>query len=186
MPRLMILVASTRPGRVGPAVGRFVETEARRDGRFEIDYTDLAEVALPFLDEPEHPRLGKYQHEHTRRWGARVAAADVFAFVMPEYNYGYTAPLKNALDFLHQEWRNKAVGLVSYGGAMGGTRAQQLVKPILLALGLSVAAGSFPIPFVHRSIEDGTLRPDEATAAAAQALLGELVLWDSMLSPLRA
>jgi NAD(P)H-dependent FMN reductase len=185
MPRLLIVIASTRPGRVGPAVARWFEDLARRDGRFEIDVADLAEQALPLLDEPEHPRLGRYRHEHTRRWSARVAAADAFVFVMPEYNYGYTAPLKNALDYLSQEWRHKPVGLVSYGGIAGGTRAQQLLKPVLLALRLTVAGESFGIPFVQRHVEDGAFHPDEAASRSASALLDELALLTPVLAGLR-
>ena len=89
-------------------------------GGFEIDFADLAEVNLPFMDEPNHPRFHRYTHQHTLDWSARVEAADAFVFVMPEYNYGFTAPLKNAIDYLHAEWAYKPVGLVSYGGVAAG------------------------------------------------------------------
>ncbi|MFE3583194.1 NADPH-dependent FMN reductase, partial [Streptomyces vinaceus] len=85
-------------------VAAWVEEYAQRHGGFdEIEVVDLAEVGLPFMDEPNHPRLGQYTHEHTRRWSAKVSEADAFVFVMPEYNFGFNAELKNALDFLHSE-----------------------------------------------------------------------------------
>src|SRR3546814_6972986 len=77
--RLNIIITSTRPGRVGPAVGRWFHAFAQSEGSFDARLVDLADFALPVYDEPHHPRLGKYQHEHTRRWSESVAAADAFA-----------------------------------------------------------------------------------------------------------
>jgi NAD(P)H-dependent FMN reductase len=186
MPRLMILVASTRPGRVGLPVARWLRALVEADGRFEVDFADLADIGLPFLDEPHHPRMRQYVHEHTKRWSARVQAAEAFAFVMPEYNYGFTAPLKNAIDYLNQEWRHKPVGLVSYGGVAGGTRAQQLLKPVLVQLRMTPAAESVLVPFVGRLVVDGAFRPDDATREAAAAMLDELLRLHRALAPLRA
>jgi hypothetical protein len=117
MPTLQIIIASTRPGRVGLPVARWFESRARTHGGLDVEVVDLAEIDLPFVDEPNHPRLRQYTQQHTKDWSAKVDAADAFVFVMPEYNYGFNAPLKNAIDYLHQEWLYKPVGLVSYGGA---------------------------------------------------------------------
>ena len=103
MPNLLIIIASTRPGRAGLPVARWFEPIARAHGAFDVAVADLAEWNLPFLDEPNHPKLRRYTKEHTRRWSAEVDAADAFVFVMPEYNHGFNAPLKNAIDFIHQE-----------------------------------------------------------------------------------
>src|SRR5262249_42315594 len=103
MPRLMIVIASTRPGRVGLPVAEWFTAVAEEHSSFDIDVADLAEINLPFMDEPKHPRLREYQHDHTRAWSSRVDRADAFVFVHPEYNFGMTAPLKNALDYLHHE-----------------------------------------------------------------------------------
>nr|WP_263298826.1 NAD(P)H-dependent oxidoreductase [Leifsonia poae] len=83
MPTLMILIGSVRPGRVGLPVAQWVASVARADGGFDIDLADLAEIALPFMDEPNHPRLRRYTHQHTVDWSARVDAADAFLFVTP-------------------------------------------------------------------------------------------------------
>ena len=186
MPRLLIVIASTRPGRVGLPVGRWFQAQAAKHGGFEVEVADLAEMRLPFMDEPQHPRLHRYTHQHTKDWSARVAAADAFAFVMPEYNYGYTAPLKNALDYLFQEWNHKPVGLVSYGGVAAGNRAQQLLKPVLSALRLVPAGESVMIPFVARHLtEGGDFQPEEAFEATAAAMLDELLRLHAALAPLR-
>lgn len=186
MPRLMVLIASTRPGRVGLPVGRWFQQQALDHGHFAVDLADLAEIQLPFMDEPHHPRLRRYTHQHTLDWSARVEAADAFAFIMPEYNYGFTAPLKNALDYLSQEWHYKPVGLVSYGGIAAGTRAQQLLKPVLTALRLVPAAESVMIPFVGRLVtEGGAFEADDGLRSSAVALLDELLRLDAALAPLR-
>src|SRR4051794_18062747 len=114
-PKLLIIIASTRPGRVGLPVAQWFEGRAREHGGFDVSVADLAEIALPFMDEPSHPRLRRYTKQHTMAWSEIVARADAFAFVMPEYNYGLTAPLKNAIDSLHVEWAYKPLGIVSYG-----------------------------------------------------------------------
>jgi hypothetical protein len=77
---------------------------------------DLAEVGLPLLDEPNHPRLQQYSHQHTKDWSAAVSRADAFVLVTPEYNHSFPASLKNALDHLVRDRADKPAGIVSYGG----------------------------------------------------------------------
>ncbi|MBT0773799.1 NAD(P)H-dependent oxidoreductase [Kineosporia sp. J2-2] len=174
-PVLQIIVASTRPGRVGLPVAQWVRKAAEKHGGFTVELVDLAELNLPFMDEPNHPRLKQYVHEHTKRWSAQVDRADAFVFVMPEYNHGYTAPLKNAIDFLAQEWANKPVGIVSYGGVSAGTRAVTTLDPVLNAVRLRPAAAAVHIPFVAQFLsEERVIEPSEVMSASAEALLVEL------------
>ncbi len=119
-PTLMIVVSSTRPSRVGRAVADWAVEQAEAHGGFDVDLADLAEVDLPLMNEPNHPRLSNYTMQHTLDWSARVEGADAFLFVMAEYNHSYTAPLKNAIDYLLHEWAYKPVGFVSYGGVAAG------------------------------------------------------------------
>ncbi|MBC8131887.1 MAG: NAD(P)H-dependent oxidoreductase [Deltaproteobacteria bacterium] len=186
MLKLHIIVVSTRPGRVGPSIAAWFEDFARRNGKFEVRLVDLAEVNLPFLDEPAHPRLMKYQHEHTKQWSATVAAADAFAFVMPEYNHGAPATLVNALDFVFREWHYKPACFVSYGGQSGGIRAVQMVKPILTTLKMMPIPEAVAIPFFsqHRDAT-GKFTATEAHEKAATDMLGELSRWAEALKPLR-
>ena len=187
MPQLGILIASTRPGRVAVPVGRWFQRKAEEDGRFQVTWIDLAEINLPFLDEPHHPRLRRYVHEHTRRWSALIDRMDAFVFVMPEYNHGFSAVLKNALDYLHHEWQFKPVGFVSYGGVSAGTRAVQMVKQVVAALKMVPIYEAVAIPFVQQLIgEDGQFRPSEALDQAAATLLDELARWEEALRPLRS
>ncbi|GAA4577393.1 NADPH-dependent FMN reductase [Planotetraspora kaengkrachanensis] len=187
MSKLEIIVASTRPGRVGIEIGRWIESEAVAHGGFsEIELIDLAEVNLPFMNEPNHPRLGEYVHQHTRDWSRKVAEADAFVFVMPEYNYGYNAELKNAIDYLHREWQYKPVGLVSYGGIAGGTRAAQMIKQVVTTLKMTPLFEAVSIPFVRQFIDDDNkLVPNDVMTGAAKAMFDELVVVTEALGALR-
>jgi len=186
MPRLAIIVASNRPGRIAVPVAEWITTVAKQHGGFEVDVLDLAEIALPFMDEPNHPRLRQYEHDHTRAWSAQVEAADAFVVVTPEYNYGMPAILKNALDYLHHEWAYKPVAFVSYGGVSAGTRAVQMAKQVVTTLRMFAIPEAVSIPFVFQLLDDEQrLRPNEVMEGAAKAMLDELVSVEQALRPLR-
>ncbi|MFH5821444.1 NADPH-dependent FMN reductase [Georgenia sp. AZ-5] len=186
LPTLLVVVASTRPGRVGIHVGEWIREHAEAHGSFDVRFVDLAELALPFMDEPRHPKLRQYEHQHTKDWSAVVDGADAFLFVTPEYNHGYNAVLKNALDFLHQEWADKPAGLVSYGGVAAGTRAVQQLKPVLAALRMVPAVEAVTIPFVANLLgEEGSLQPTDTVSASATAMLDELARLTRLLLPAR-
>jgi NAD(P)H-dependent FMN reductase len=185
-PTVQIIIASTRPGRVGPSVAAWVQDRAVQHGGFDVELIDLAEVNLPMLDEPRHPRFGDYEHEHTRAWSATVNRADAFVFVLPEYNYGFNAAIKNAIDFLHAEWQYKPVGFASYGGVAAGTRAVQLLKPVLSALKMMPLSEAVHIPFVTQFLDaDRRLQPNDVMEASVTAMLDELARWTNAMSSLR-
>jgi len=181
----MIVIGSVRPVRVGPAVAEWVRAEAQRAGGWDIDYVDLAELALPFMDEPNHPVLRKYTKQHTLDWSARVDAADAFVFVSPEYNHGFSPALKNALDFLSQEWWRKPYGVVSYGGISAGTRGITALEPVLVQLGMLRASAEVELPFVATQIVDGVFTPTGKQAAILDKQLVELADLAESLKPLR-
>lgn len=187
MRNLQIIIASTRPGRVGLPVAEWIHEVSVKHGGFgSVELVDLAEWNLPFMNEPNHPRLRRYEHPHTRKWSAQIDRADAYLLVMPEYNYGFTAPLKNAIDYLHQEWAYKPVGLVSYGGVAAGARAAQMIKQVLTTLKMTPLFEAVQIPFVSQLIDDeGVLRPNTALETASVAMLDELVRWADALKPLR-
>lgn len=185
LPRLMIVLASIRPGRVGEPVARWFLEQAERHGGFALDLVDLRELALPLMEEPNHPRLRQYTLDHTHEWSVRVDRADAVVFVMPEYNYGYTAPLKNAFDYLMLEWLYKPVGFVSYGGVAAGTRAVQQFKQVVTTLKMTPVTESVSIPFVFELLRDGELLAADAMVHGAQAMLEELGRLEGALRPLR-
>ena len=185
-PTLQVVIASTRPGRVGPSVARWFHGVADTHGGFDVELIDLAAVALPMFDEPKHPRFGDYTHQHTKDWSATIGRADAFVFVTPEYNYSYNAALKNAIDYLHKEWLHKPVGFVSYGGIAAGTRAVQALKQVVTALKMVPLVESVNVPFVAQFLNsDGTFVPNDVLDAAAPAMLDELMRWTAATSALR-
>lgn len=187
MPQLNVIICSTRPGRVGPAVARWFHAYARTHGKFDAVLVDLADFNLPVYDEPKHPRLRDYQHEHTRKWSASVGAADAYAFVAPEYNFTPTPALVNALDYVFHEWAYKPAGIVSYGGVSGGLRAGQVIKLQLAALNMMPIPAGVPIPAVGSLIdkETGAFKTNELIDASAKTMLDELARWAGALKPLR-
>jgi NAD(P)H-dependent FMN reductase len=186
MPRLTIIIGSTRPGRAGLPIATWFADRARSHGGFDVEVVDLAERHLPLLDEPNHPRLRQYIHQHTKDWSAIVDASDAFVIVTPEYNYGYPAALKNAIDYLQKEWRDKPVGFVSYGGVSAGTRAVQQLKQVVTTLKMLPVFEAVSIPFHPQFIgEDGGVQANEIMEQAAAAMLDELVRVEGALRPLR-
>ncbi len=174
-PVLQVVIGSTRPGRVGPAVADWIADRAQAQTGFDVEVADLAELNLPLFDEPEHPRLGRYAHQHTRDWSAIVDRSDALVFVVPEYNHTFNAATKNALDYLHREWQHKPAGIVSYGGASGGAHASRTLEPVLSALQMRPAGESVSIQAIRERIgADGRLQPTPAMEAAASAMLAEL------------
>ncbi len=182
-PVLQVVIGSTRPGRVGPAVAGWITDRAKQQGDFEVEVTDLAELNLPLFDEPHHPRLGQYVHQHTMDWSAIVDRSDAFVFVIPEYNHTFNAAIKNALDYLHSEWQNKPAGIVTYGGASGGAHAARALEPVLSALRM-VPGGTVSVQGVREHLDEaGRVAPTQQMNAAATAMLGQLA---DRAEPLRA
>ncbi len=184
-PRLLVIVSSTRPGRVGPAVAGWLASEVAADGRFELDLVDLAELDLPLMDEPHHPRLRRYTHEHTRAWSARVDAADAILVVTPEYNHSFPASLKNAVDYLHHEWAFKPVAFASYGGVSGGLRAVTALRPVFAVLRAVTIPEGVVIPNVFAQLTEGVFIPSQPNLEGLRATLDELVRWTNALRSMR-
>ena len=185
-PILQIIIASTRPGRVGPSVASWIHQRAIAHGGFDVELIDLAEVNLPMFDEPKHPRLHQYVHQHTKDWSATIDRADAFIFVIPEYNYGFNAAIKNAIDYLNAEWKHKPVGFVSYGGVGAGTRAVQMLKQVITALSMVPVFDAVNIPFIQQFLDDERkLQPNDIMETAATTMLDELVRWTATLRALR-
>jgi NAD(P)H-dependent FMN reductase len=152
----------------------------------DADFADLGELALPFMDEPKHPRLREYTHAHTLAWSARVEAADAVLFVTPEYNHGSAPALKNAIDYLIEEWAYKPYGLVNYGGVSAGTRAAASLAPTLAMLGMLRARAAVEIGFPGARVSDGAFAATESEAVRLDTMLAELEELAGALAPLRA
>jgi len=184
--QLNIIIASTRPGRVGPVFARWLADFAREHGKFQPVLVDLADFKLPIFDEPKHPRLGQYENDHTKAWSASVDAGDAYVFVTPEYNYFAPPALVNAISYLSREWQYKPAAFLSYGGISGGLRAVQTEKQLLSTLKVVPIPEGVPLPNFHQFLdEQRVFTPTDIVSAGARTMLDELHRWSEALKPLR-
>lgn len=174
LPVLLAIVCSTRPGRVGRPIGDWFVAAASAVGTFDVRLVDLAELNLPLMDEPKHPRLHAYTHEHTKAWSRTVAGADAVVWVQPEYNFSMCAPQKNAIDYLAIEWSLLPTGFVSYGGISGGLRGMEHAKQPLAAVRSVFANPNVAVPMGPSMVSDGTFTPPEPVEKSVAPMLADL------------
>jgi NAD(P)H-dependent FMN reductase len=184
--KLHTIICSTRPGRVGPAVAHWFHQYAVQHGQFEATLLDLADFKLPLYDEPYHPRMQKYQNQHTKAWSESVAAADAYVFVTPEYNYGPPPSFINALNFVYLEWNYKPCGFVSYGGVSGGLRAVQMEKQLVTTLKMMPMVEGVAVPMVAQLLDESkNFKSNDLIDTSAKQMLDELLKWANGLKPMR-
>ncbi len=184
MIKIGIVLGSTRPGRRGGGVAKWVfdESTKRPDADFEL--IDLLDYPLPHLDEPMPPSMGQYQNQHTKDWAATIAQFDGFIFVTPEYNHSTSGVLKNAIDYLYAEWKNKAMGVVSYG-VVGGARAAEHLRLIAGELQMADVRTNVALSMFTDFQYFTEFAPGEHQIQTLDALFGEVIAWSSALAPLR-
>ena len=184
MLKIGIIVGSTRPGRNGAAVAKWVHDIAAQRGDAQYELVDIADYNLPLLDEPVPPSLGKYGKDHTRAWAAKIDSLDGFIFVTPEYNHSTSGALKNAIDFIYAEWTNKAAGFVGYGSS-GGTRAVSHLRGIAAELQIADVRSQVALSLYDDFENFSAFKPRELHLASLNSMLDQLVSWASALKPLR-
>jgi NAD(P)H-dependent FMN reductase len=167
----LVIAGSVRPRRIALQIAAWVAEVGRETTGGAFELIDLKDWPLPMDDEPGIPAGGTYEHDHTRAWSRKIAAAPAFVFVTPQYNWGYPAPLKNALDHLYAEWAGKPAMIVSYGGH-GGERCAEQLQQVCEGLHMTMIATRPGLTLSRQQIE---ANPGEIDARAAFAAhLGEL------------
>jgi NAD(P)H-dependent FMN reductase len=184
MLKIAIIIGSTRPGRKGEAVGKWVHEHAQKRTDATFDLIDLAEMKLPLLDEPVPASQKKYSKDHTKAWSAKIETYDGFVFVTPEYNRGTSAALKNAIDFLYQEWTNKAAGFVAYGAA-GGSRAIESLRLVMSEIQIADVRSAVLLYLRSDWEEMKVFKPQEHQVKSLGGMLDQVVAWSGALRPLR-
>jgi len=181
--KIGIIIGSTRPGRVGKIVADWVYemSKARDDAEYEL--IDIKDYDLPLLDEPKQAAAQEYSKEHTKKWSAKINEFDGYIFVTPEYNHSTSAALKNALDFLYNEWTNKAVGFVSYG-SVGGSRAVEALRLIMAQFKVADVREQVMF-FLADDLENGVLKPKPRHEKSVNTLFTQVVAWSTALKTLR-
>jgi NAD(P)H-dependent FMN reductase len=181
--RLVVIVASTREGRFGLTVGSWFTGHARQRADLDVDVLDLADAALPDLLTGH----GVRPPAAVTAVSGRLAAADAFVVVTPEYNHSYPAPLKTLIDWHHAEWQAKPVGFVSYGGMSGGLRAVEHLRGVFAEVHAVTVRDTVSFHNAWERFGPDT-RPVDATGctAAAKSMLDQLVWWAHALRDARS
>jgi NAD(P)H-dependent FMN reductase len=159
--RIAVIVGSTRPERAGLTVGKWAFTQLPKQEGVTYDLIDLATVDLPFLNEIKIPAQGEYDKEHTIEWGKKIASYDGYIFVISEYNHGYAASLKNAVDTIYHEWAKKPVAFIGYG-ALGAARSiEQMATVVANCHMVPLTATTVNVIDIWAAVDaDGSIKPE--------------------------
>ncbi|MGV3772199.1 MAG: NADPH-dependent FMN reductase [Verrucomicrobiales bacterium] len=184
MLKIGIIIGSTRPGRVGESVARWVFdiAQKRKDAQFEL--VDIKDFNLPLLDEPVPPSMGQYSKEHTKKWAAKIAPLDAFIFVTPEYNHSTSGALKNAIDFLFAEWNNKAAGFVGYGSA-GGARAIEHLRLIMAEIQIADVRNQVMFSLFNDFENYTVFKPHTRHEKSVNELIDQVISWGTAMKSVR-
>lgn len=184
MVKIAVVLVSTRPGRKGEAVARWVLEQAQQRGDADYELVDLKEHPLPHLDEPIQPSQNQYTHEHTKQWSKLIEPFDGFVFVTPEYNHSVPGVLKNAIDYLYHEWNSKAATFVGYGG-VGATRAIEQLRLICSGVDMATTRAQVALS-VFTDFEDRVVfAPTDFAHKALHHALDRVVEWSGALREFR-
>jgi NAD(P)H-dependent FMN reductase len=184
MPKIAIILGSTRPGRNGEAVAQWVLDIAKQRSDAEFELVDIADYKLPHLDEAVPPAAGQYSQPHTFPWAEKIGSFDGYVFVTPEYNHSTSGALKNAIDFLFAEWNDKAAGFVSYG-SVGGTRAVEHLRLVMAELKVATVRAQVALSLITDFKNYSEFTPAEYHEAEVTAMLDQVVSWSNALATVR-
>ena len=184
MIKIAIILGSTRPGRNGEAVAKWVHQVAKKRSDAEFELVDVKDFDLPLLDEPLSPMMGQYSKPHTRVWAAKIASFDAYVFVTPEYNHGIPGALKNAIDFLFAEWNNKAAGFVSYGG-VSGARAVEQLRLVLAEVRMATVRNQVLLSMFTDFENFSVFKPDARHERSVNEVFDQVIAWGGALKTLR-
>ena len=184
MLRVAIIIGSTRPGRKGDAVAKWVYEISQKRSGAEFELVDIKDFNLPLLDEPMSPMMGQYTHEHTKKWSEKIGSFDAYVFVTPEYNHGTSGALKNAIDYLYKEWVNKAAGFVGYGGA-AGVRAVENLRLVMGELQVADVRAQVGLSLFTDFENFSVFKPAPQHEKSVNTMFDQVIAWGGALKTLR-
>ena len=190
MPNISVIVGSTRQGRFSEKPAQSIFRHLQKREKIEARLLDLRNFPMPFFDQaapPAMPGRAPYENEVVKRWTAEIAAADGFVFVTPEYNFGPSAVLKNAIDWVYPEWNRKAAAFVSYGSAMGARSVQHL-REAAIELQIAPVRSSVHIPVatLWAHYQGGDVDKGLAELETpAKTMIDDLLWWTTALKTAR-
>jgi len=179
--KIGVIVSTTRPSRVGRGIADWFLEQVKDIPQIEFELLDLAEINLPLVDEPKSAMMGQYQNEHTKKWSQTIAPLDGYVWVTAEYNHGYPAPLKNAIDTLYHEWSRKPVAFVGYGG-LGAARAiEQLVQVAAQVNMVAIPSTTVQVIDVWSALDENGAPKPEFVRGDSKKMLEQLTWWANAL-----
>jgi len=185
--RIKVIIGSTRPNRFSEKPATWIFEEAKKRKELDVELLDLRDYPMPYYNEPMSPKMlkGNYSDPTVKKWIEKVGEADGYIIVTPEYNHGYPAVLKNALDYPYFEWNKKPVGFVSYGSVAGARSVEQL-RQVAIELQMAPIQPSIHIPTpvflaIRNPKEEDAADPYEPLKDHASHFLNELVWWAKAL-----
>lgn len=189
--KIQAIIGSTRQNRFAEKPANWIYAEAKKRQELDVELVDLRDYPLPFFDEPMSPARmeGKYRNDNVKQWAQKVAEADGYIIISPEYNHGYPAVLKNAFDHIYPEWNRKPIGFVSYGSA-GGARAIEQLRQVAIELQMAPIRAAIHIPSqvyiaIVRPKEGDSSNPFDTLQNQASAFLDQLIWWTGALKAAR-
>jgi NAD(P)H-dependent FMN reductase len=183
--KIQIILGSIRENRFGDTVGKWFLGVAGSRENLDAELIDLRDWQLPFFKEPRSPSSGRYAEE-ARPWAEKIAQGDGYVIISPEYNHGYSAVLKNAMDHIYREWNNKPIGFVSYGGSSGGTRAVEQLRLVAIELQMAPIREAVVIPFARSAFDEDGQPRSTTLNDRANAVLNQMTWWANVLKKARA
>ncbi len=189
--KIKVIIGSTRQGRFGEKPARWIYDTAKQKPGVEAELLDLRDYPMPFFNEPTSPAAAKGNHSNdiVKKWAEKIKDGDAFITTVAEYNHGYTAVLKNALDSVYQEWNRKPIGFVGYGSALGA-RAMEQLRQVAVELQMAPIRSAIHIPGdIYRAIANQPTPVDQELfkplANRADAFLNDLMWWATALKNAR-
>ena len=187
---ISVIVGSTRENRFSEKPAKWIFEHLKKRADVDARLLDLRDFPMPFFDQPATPAMpgrAPYENEVVQKWTAAIARSDGFVFVTPEYNYGTSAVLKNAIDWVYPEWNRKAAGFVSYGSAMGARAVQQLRESAIeVQLAPIRSSVHIPVATLWAHYKGGDVDAGLAELETpADAMIHDLLWWTAALKAAR-
>jgi|SRR6185369_4284743 len=185
MLKVKIILGTNREGRHGQKVGEYIKGLAELRPDWEVEYIDLKERTLPFFTSAKPPKMGDYEEEGTKEWAKTIDEGDAYVFIVPEYNHGYSAVMKNALDLIYKEWANKPVAFVGYGAVVGGSRAVEQLRQVIVELQMVSIKDTVLVPMVWEAFDESGKPKNTHIEKSAIEMFDQLTWWGEALKAAR-
>lgn len=187
--KIKVIIGSTRDGRFSDKPAHWIAGLAGKRADLSVEVLDLKDYPMAFYNAPLPPSMvkdGEYADPIAQTFAQKIAEADAFIVVTPEYNRGPSAVLKNAFDSVSREWNNKPVAFVAHGSTLG-VRAIEQLRMNVIELRMAPIRDVVALPGSW-TFADGGTKPGAFAEhdASGETMLDTLTWWGKALKAARA